>query len=545
MRIITFIMLLSLSLPSWAGVSASVDKNPALAGEIVQLTVRSDSSKKEPELGSLSQDFQILSQHSSSQFQMVNGRTSRNYEWVYQLRPLRLGQLRIPPIRIDGESSDEILLTVQKPNTQAGQWPEAYIEFSAEKTEAWLREQVILDFKLYVRGDLVSGNFNPPSADNAVIETLGEQQQSQAIKGQHRYKVIQQRYALFAEQSGVITINGPMFNGELATPGQRPSVFGFSRARRPIYAAGDPISLNILAPPTNLGGADWLPASSVSITEELQPDSASLQAGEPLTRVIRLRVDGQLHTQLPALDIASPANAQAYTEPPQDSTRSDGLQMIAMREYSTAIIAGNGRFLELPGLELNWWNTQSNQLETARLPARKIPLTGQTPSVTPSPAPIPQAPPQTAQPGSESAISEPAQSTHLWIWQVAAIACGAGWLGTLLAWFWISRNSTARPRQQSPNKHAQLIKTLNTGSAAEVRQALLDWAREQNGRYLSLSALAASCHDAQVRSALMGLDAAACGRSDSFDRQSLVGYVESKQEQPQAAHALPPLYPES
>lgn len=551
MRILSFLVLL-LALPAHAAVTATLDKNPVMVGEALTLTISSDSGGDDPDLTPLEQQFQILGSSSSSQFRMVNGRTSRSHDWIVQLRPKQVGQLTIPALQVGKQRTRPIVVEVKKPDRQAGQWPEAFVEFSADKTTAWLREQVLLTVKLYVRGNLVSGSFSEPHSDGAVIEQLGEQQDSQALRGNHRYRVIERHYALFAEQSGTLNIPGPIFNGEVAEQGQpqQRRMFGFGRtATRSIYAAGDALELKIQPPPQNLAGASWLPARQVTLQEKLQPDVSQLASGEPLTRIITLTVNGQLHTQLPALDIATPANTQAYTEPPQDKTQSSPQGLIATRSYSTAIIAGNGQQMVLPAVELDWWDTRNNTLQTARIPARTIKLTGAAqPVATTAPTAAPVNQPSIPATSEISPAKPPAANNGLlWLWQVAALSCAAGWLGTLLAWWWLSRRRSTRPPSTAADTSlADLRKTLRQADAAECRTALLAWARQRSGRTQTLSKLAQHSGNSAQQQALQELDAAAFGHGDNFDRDAVLAFAQqyNTDDQAQPNTPLAPLYPE-
>ncbi|MGJ8668701.1 MAG: BatD family protein [Oceanococcus sp.] len=542
-RLLT-LLLIFVALPTQAAVTATLDKNPILAGEVLTLTISSDSNDDEPDLSELEQQFDILGRSSSSQFQMINGRTSRSYDWSIRLRPKRLGMLTIPAIMVGKERSKPIAVEVKKPDVQAGESPEAFIEFEADRSEAWLRSQVLLQVRLFVRGNLVSGSFSEPHSDDAVIEQLGEQQESQAIRGTHRYRVIERRYALFAERSGELNLAGPVFNGEISTgTQQRRGPFGYSAATRGVYAAAEPLSLNILPAPQNLAGANWLPASQVRLQERLQPNVSSLKAGEPLTRIISLTVNGQLHTQLPSLDIPNPAATQAYTEPPQDETHGDSRGLVATRTYSTAIIAGSGDSLVLPAVELDWWDTNSNSLKTARIESRRIAIEAAVvpPAVQPSQ--------ETAAP-IQIAATKPSTTVDegtLWLWQIAAIACAAGWLGTLLAWFWVTRRPqkvASTPDNTSSEK--ALLKTLRQADAMQCRSALLQWARQTSGSQQTLSSLARTTNDADQATALHGLDAAAFGHASEFEREKIMLFVKQYRDTDTTTSrpALAPLYPE-
>lgn len=546
MRIPVLLFLAVISTPLFAAVTAQVDKNPLLAGETVTLTIRSESGKGEPDLSALEADFQVLGRRSSSQIRMINGTTTRTHDWLIQLRPKRLGELRIPPISVGQERTAAINLTVKKPDMAQGELPEAYIEFETDKSEAWLREQITLTARLYVRGDLLSGSFSEPTSTNAVIEQLGDQRESQQLRGTHRYRVIERRYAIFAEQSGTLELNGPVFSGEVAdTSGRSQGLFGFGTPSRSLYAAADPLSIDIKSPPN--GASDWMPAHDVQLSQTITPADGPWQVGQPLTRTVTLKVFGQLHTQLPDFSPALPPNSQSFTEPPQEQTQSDGQQLIATRSYSTAIIPGPGDNLVLPEVSIDWWDTLNSTFRTATLPQRTLKLIGAAPTTAPPPQPPSAVAPTSATQNASASVSEPPAGGVDWRWQVATYTCAAGWLGTLLAWLWQTR------RRERPQRIAQdsfdkrnTLKTLQTGDARACRQALLNWSKEVHGQPLRLDQLPRLSNDAALPAALSALDDAAFGSGETFPRQPLITLVREYRPaaRPSSSSALPPLYPE-
>ncbi len=524
-----------------AAVTATVDKNPVLVGETLTLRIHSDGDGKEPDLSVLEPDFQVLGTSTSSQFQIINGRTQRSHEWIVQMRPRSKGRLTIPSVPLGSEATAPISLDVVEPQRQPGELPEAFIEFSASKEAVYLREEVQLLSRLFVRGDLVSGNFSEPASEHAVIEQLGEQTESQALRGNYRYRVIERRHVLYPEQSGELLIRAPVFNGELATGAQRRNLFGFSGASRAIYAAADALTLTVKPRPAAFTGDHWLPARHVQLSEEISPTAGPYPAGDPLTRTITLTVRGQLHTQLPELDIPVPAGTQSYTELPQDQTAIEGNGLSAMRRYSVAVIPQEGGVLELPELRLHWWDTERDQMRTAVLPARTLQVQGEIrpPAATPTAG-------ETA-----AAQASPAdQSGALWPWQVATVTALAGWIGTLLGWWWSGRRTRQQDRpaseSDSPSRR-DLLRRLESESPADCREALLRWAREQIGPMPGLLGLSRHTQDPAVIAALRALDAAAYGHGGAFDRQCLIRFVREFRHAPPhpSPPALAPLYPET
>ena len=548
MRILALLLMTLLSTPLFAAVSAQVDKNPLLAGESLTLTIRSESSKDEPDLTLLDQDFHVLARRSSSQIRMSNGHTTRTHEWLVQLRPKRIGTLRIPPIPIGSERTDAIEITVKKPDVAQGELPESYIEFEADKDSAWLREQIIVTARLYVRGDLLSGSFSEPSSPSAVIEQLGEQRESQALRGSQRYRVIERRYAVFAEQSGTLELNGPVFSGEVADSTRRSQgLFGFGTPSRSLYAAADPIRIDIKSPPANV--SPWLPASDVQLSQTLSPAQGPWKSGQPLTRTITLTVAGQLHTQLPDFEPQLPPNSQSFTEPPQEKTQSDGMQLIATRSYSTAIIPGPGERLILPAVEVQWWDTQSNTLRSATLAQRELELEALPAAPVATPGTTAQTPPAPADATAPpTVIAERSSGAVDWRWQVAAVTCAAGWLGTVLAWLWQTRRRervTRTPRDDADKRTT--VQSLKSGDAKTCRQALLQWARQRTGRTMRLEQLQQLSNDPELAAALAALDAAVYGGGNDFAREPLIRLVRNHtpaKPRSSSAESLPSLYPE-
>jgi len=139
----------------------------------------------------------------------------------------------------------------------------------------------------------------------------------------------------------------------------------------------------------------------------------------------------------------------------------------------------------VPAMEIPWWNTVTDQLEVAHLPAHEILVTAAAEENEP-PATSP-APPVSVNPGApaESPVTKasPAVSRDHWFW--IAVVCGLGWLLTGLAWWW-SRFSI-RGRELSSTKgnadaesERQLIraveKACKANDARAARQAVDRWA---------------------------------------------------------------------
>lgn len=553
---------------AWAGVSARVANNPVMQGETVQLLVEVDSATPgEPDFSPLERDFAILRSSSGSQVTSVGGQTTRTRTWSLLLAPKRVGNIVIQPIRVGQAASNPIAVEVRVPDAQAGQAAPAFIEFSADTTRPYVRQQVQLSVKLFVSGQLASGGLSDPAADGAVIEQLGEQQESQAIRGQTRYRVFERSYVLFAEAAGALDITPPSFSGELRSGRSPRALFNFGGLgdTRTVVANGEPITLDIQPPPADAPADNWLPATDVSLSQRLLPADAEPQVGVPLTREITVSIDGQLHTQIAPLTLPTLAGAQVYAEPPDGSTRSapdGGVRGVQTQRW--AVIPQTAGALELPAVELRWWDTRSDNVRTAKLPARTLNV---LPATTAAPATIPVTPREqqgaAIAAGSTTPVT-PAEAAPNW-WPVLAITALSAWLLTVVAWIatrWVGNRPYATLRKHRRQQHKAHKSALQAACRADdpraARSHLLAWAASRFAapeltRLADLAPLlrhaGATLELAQdAERAMLALDRAAFGQDSNTDWQQIAAMLPridalKSMDTPAQTLNLPPMYP--
>lgn len=562
------LVLAVIAQPAQAAVTASVDRNPAMQGEAVELQVTADgASPGEPDFSSLQSDFNILRRSSGTQISTINGQTTRLRTWTLLLAPRRLGTLNVPPITVGSDKSQPIALEVLPPDPQAGQASPAFIEFTADTTQPYVRQQVRLSVKLFIGGQLASGGLSDPAADGAVVEQLGEQREGQAVRGQTRYRVFERDYALFAEAAGPLRITPPSFNGELRSGRSPRALFNFGGLgdTRTVVASGDAITLDVQAPPTNAPAGRWLPASNVTLAQRLLPPDVEPRVGVPLTREIVLTVDGQLHTQIAPIDLPEVATAQVYAEPPTGSTQvtADG-NLRGEQSQRWAVIPQTPGRLSLAALELRWWDTRSNMPKTATLPATTLSVLP-APSASAPPATVPvRAADDPAAPDTPASVSTPQPPANTW-WPWIAAAATLAWLLTALAWIasrWLhGRPLRALRQQQMQHRHTRkkaVLAACKAGDARATRTQLLAWAslRFSEPGLTRLSALPQLLQQAgasptllrESTTAIRALDQAAFGSKTSGNWQAIAALLPQidalkANKSPAETMDLPPLYP--
>ncbi|HGX92829.1 MAG TPA: hypothetical protein ENK35_05880, partial [Candidatus Tenderia sp.] len=108
------LLLLLTALPGMAAVRATVDRDAVYLDDIFTLIIEADgqASNSAPDLSPLEKDFDVLGSSTSTQVSIFNGQRNDKTQWHIQLQPRHQGELRIPPLKVDGQRTRAIMLTV-------------------------------------------------------------------------------------------------------------------------------------------------------------------------------------------------------------------------------------------------------------------------------------------------------------------------------------------------------------------------------------------------------------------------------------------------
>jgi hypothetical protein len=523
-------------------VTASTDRSSVRENESFTFTLRVEGSVRgEPDTSALEADFDVINRSSSTRIQIVNGRTEQVAEWQMQLMPRRAGRLTIPPIDIGGVASNALELDVMPAPPPGDAVADIFMEVEAQPENAYVQSQIVFTLRLFVGVGTGRATLTTPTLAGveAIIERLGEDAQYQTVRDGRSFVVRERRYAVFPQAAGELEI-GPVTFEAMVIPNR-----GFSRVQR--YRS-DTVRIEVqpaVAPPAKYPGAVWLPASHVGLTERWSDDVDSLQLGIPQTRTLTIEADGLLETQLPDLEMAVAEGIRQYADQPEldRSAGPDGLKV--QRTERFAVIAQRDGPVELPAIELPWWNIGTQRWEVARIPARMLNVLPSAETVVPiaaEPAVVAQAPAP--------------QAPSSW-WLVSAVLAG-GWLTTAFAWWWSARSrrvpevvqSTAKSGWQEDRRlMRELLKACERNDAYAAQQLLLAWgaARMPDSPPASIGALAAAL-PAEAAQAAAALERHLYGRGagpwDGSALRQALGAVQAvtKHGDHARADALLPLY---
>ncbi|MEO1081791.1 MAG: BatD family protein [Pseudomonadota bacterium] len=450
-----------------AALYASLDRYSIALGDTVRLTLRSDGDgdPADADLSALQDNFEILQRSSSVSTRIVNGERSQNRELLLDLTPRREGDVVIPPFEVDGERSEALAVTIAPPPKAEADDEIVTFEAEVDRDRLFVQGQLLLTLRVQQAVNLESRSITELDLDNAFVETLGQNSFQRMIDGRP-WLVHEIRYAIFPEASGQLRIPAQTFTGRMGS-GRR-TLFDTRPSGRLIRRQTEGIVIPVLPRPADFPKATWLPAADLSIEEQWSGDLDNLRIGDSVTRTVTLSATGLQGAQLPPLPWTGIDGLRAYPDQPNINDVKDDSGITGVRSDSVALVAvGDGEF-ELPAVEVPWWDTGSNTLRVARLPARRV-------RVLPNAPPPGEIPGQDAVPAA-SAASAPAASPGAWRW--ISVFCALGWIVTSLGW-WRSRKTPTREAPTERKSPQALLRACRAGDASLARRELLAWLRGQ------------------------------------------------------------------
>ncbi|MBF0219620.1 MAG: protein BatD [Gammaproteobacteria bacterium] len=522
-QIIFLGLALLFSLPLYAGKIDVYSDRPVVAVD-ESFTLTFESSEKiqgEPDFTPLERHFSILSTSQSNSTSIINGKIDQKHAWVLTLMPTAVGKVVVPPINFGSDRTTPLTIEVKDQVAIATPSQEKdetiFIEVELDRTQAYVQQQVIYTFRLFRAINISGGSVTPPklTADVALFEQIGDDREYEKRVDGRRYLVLERRYALFAQQPGVLTIAPLQFEAQIPD-GSQYGLLLFNQTTKVKRLRSQPLSLDVLPRPANYRGTRWLPASSLTLEERWPSatggDKPILHVGEPVTRVITMQAEGLLAAQLPELVIAYPDGVKSYPDQPRLTDHTGEKGFLGERIEKMAIIPTQAGRLLLPSLQITWWDVANGQERVTTLPAQEFMVVAGSPAAAAAPTtPTDQQaggsrlPPFAGNSGENVSLSraDGLLADHPG-WQWLALLLAFGWLLHISYLLWLRRQKKQQRqplnlRQQRKNQRhlAKAVKeACSQNSARSCQQALLAWGAAQWPELppLSLGDMAAGVH---------------------------------------------------
>ena len=361
-----------------ASVQARVDPPVVDEMETVRLTLRVDGagSTEALDLKALEDDFEVLGTNTSSQFQSINGRVQSWVEYQVNLRPKRAGTLEIPSIAIGGRKSAPLNVTVRPLSTEIRQTIDrmVFFEVDVSPNPVYVQAQALMTRRLYYASGVQIYSDLPgvPDIPNAVVLPVGETRSTTETRPEGRYGVLEQRYAIFPEQSGALVIP------EISVTSSVRLTSGGRARRSGIRVSTPEIRLDVLPVPAAYpADRPWLPARQVTISDTWEPGNLSFDLGEPVRRTLTVNVAGNTGSSIPPLVPGLPGAAfKQYPEPVSIGEDSVAADVVGTRTQAYSIVPIAPGTLQLPEPRLTWWDTVNKRVREATAAAQQVRIVG-------------------------------------------------------------------------------------------------------------------------------------------------------------------------
>ena len=376
---------------SAASFRATVDRNSVTIGESVNLSLtfldgRPDEQPALPEIP----DVQQAGISASQSFSTVNGKTTAEVTYTFNLIPTKPGEVTIPALTIPvgGKplSSQPIKLTVtpavpMKETSENGQPSEAFLKLVLSKTNLVFGEIVPAEIRLYVQA---AKNLTLPqlSAEGFSVSAMPQRpEQTQTQINGVGYNLAIFRISVTPIRTGQLTL-GPATCGLTILSEPRRDFFGgtsFLRSRQatlttdPIIVQVDPLP-DANKPPTFAGAIGRF---SMNVTAS----PTDVAVGDPIT--VQIQISGQ-----GALDNLTLPPQPAWREfklytPNSKVETTDPLGLEGTKTFDLVVSPQNAGIKELPPFQFSYFDAEEKAYKTLTAPA--VPLTVRATAATPQP----------------------------------------------------------------------------------------------------------------------------------------------------------------
>lgn len=554
-----------------SAVKAHVDRASLSMGEAVNLVIRidNDSNNSEPDLEPLKRDFNLISEAQQSQISIINGNSSSVLMWYIGLSPRHEGKITIPAIKVGDSYTQPISIEVS-PNSEfdkKGSLKDIFIKTKVDSPTPYLQSQVIYTVQLFYDRNVQNAELTDPDFQDGTLIRLGKDVSYQKTLNGLSYQVVERKYAIVPEKTGDLTILAPVLTGNVIDHDNLPSQnFQMLNAIwKPIRVTTNPITLSVKPIPAGVSQHQWLPAKSLSLKESWSPSPLTFQVGEPVTRTITIEATGIAAEKLPLLEPQKLSKIQIYPDKPQVETNNNGKEIVAKRIIKMAMIPTEEGTLQLPSIQIKWWNTTKNAFEIASLPS-------QTLSIFPAPANKIE---NTNSMPAASLANNPTESTQKmdvistipsvafmqnYFWMGIALVIFILWLLTLGLWRRSKKPLLSSPHPQNKRELQKELegvkkrckKACLTNNPVQCKQALIAMANLlwQNHTVLSLGDIEKCVTSIDLKKALHELDKCIyMGTVSSWNGQRLWQLWQQeitvkKKSSSSMLSGLPKLYPE-
>lgn len=516
LNIIFLLMMLCIQ-QSFAALTAEIKPQRINYGDTFNLIITSDEKQRQlPNLKPLQNDFHIVGTERTMSYTVVNGQTRSIQQFIILLMPKKPGTLKLPSLNVGGEKTQAMSIEVSdgslKPSSSTSQKSDdmssdtsaedtIMLKTSVNKETFYVGEEIVYSVKLFNSGRLMDAEYQPPKVENAVLISLGDADRYQTTENGRTYVVEEQRYAIFPQKSGSLTIQGPSFKALV-----------YDSVPRQIQLPSEKTTVNINAVLEQFKGQSWLPARNLILEDDYDQNEKRIEQGETITRTITVKVYGIPAQLIPELDLKDSKDFNAYPEKPDLKNTILQNELVGHATFKVIYLMNQSGKIKIPALTMKWFNTKTGQTETASLPEKVFdvkpgvqkPIDSPKMPVQLSPGDSNMSKESSSKPGLNEQKTDRNSFPLAWI---LALVFAVAWILTLFM-FWY------RPLHVAGSKRRRAIKEVHEAcikhDPVKARQQLLTWAsmRWPDEKFLDLNDITKKITDNKLKKELQKLSQA-------------------------------------
>lgn len=380
---------LCLWVASGAQFKTSFDHDTLEVGEstILNVTFEELETKAPPQLPPIT-NATVAYVGPSSQYMIVNGRTSSSTTYRYQVTPKQPGEVRLPALSVTAGgktyTSRPLILKVAKSSTTAGGGGDdemVGLKLVLPRDEVYYGETFPIEIRLHTALQIRELNPSTPKMelDGFVISKTAGAQQTQTTMNNRAYAVLTWRMSATAAKLGELKLGPAQTEAVIQVPtrqnnrrrdpfGMLDEFFGGAELRRVLLTTATNLVRVIPVPiegkPPEFAGA----VGKFNLAVEVS--STNVAVGEPIT--LRLRVSGEGNVEsLSAPQLSQTTGWKFY--PPSDQFESnDPLGIQGVKTFEVVIEPESAALKEIPEIRFAYFDPESKKYQTLRHPAIPI-----------------------------------------------------------------------------------------------------------------------------------------------------------------------------
>lgn len=333
-----------------------------LLGDTVILEIESVGLEQPIDLDPLRDIAQIGRETYGTRIEVIGGKVVEVRLRRIEIVPRASGVVIVGPLQAGDVTSNTASVSVltDRPADWAPGPDDLALTMTASRADPHVQEEVVLDIVLSHRYPMLAETL--PKPDLSGLDVLPVFEERRTLDEKAGLRRIAWRYLVWPKHSGALSIPGVTASGDM----QR------SRLERGKFSVTTPPVRLAVRPSAFPAGDWWLPAQSLSLTEEWSGDVTGLNAGDELVRTIRVSARGVRAVQIP--DIAMP-EARALAITPLGAHRSQAVSpegITAQAEFRFRVRALSPIPVFPDTIRLPWFNTTTGEAREAIIPARRI-----------------------------------------------------------------------------------------------------------------------------------------------------------------------------